>query len=154
MGRVKYVKGATVKTNECNDYYYIGDYTDLHCLQLHALRPTRRGRSLRRNRTQRHIRGARYNLVLDDVRHHGAGQDVEHRKREGDEEGEAAGLYPVSYTHLDVYKRQDDLRRLPVGHLLEGLQALDGDNAFARGCLVNHANALGLGLLHLSLIHI
>lgn len=30
MGRVKYVKGATVKTNECNDYYYIGDYTDLH----------------------------------------------------------------------------------------------------------------------------
>lgn len=30
VGRVKYVKGATVKTNECNDYYYIGDYTDLH----------------------------------------------------------------------------------------------------------------------------
>ena len=24
------MKGATVKTNECNDYYYIGDYTDLH----------------------------------------------------------------------------------------------------------------------------
>ena len=30
VGRVKYVKGATVKTSECNDYYYIGDYTDLH----------------------------------------------------------------------------------------------------------------------------
>ena len=27
VGRVKYVKGATVKTNECNDYYYIGDYS-------------------------------------------------------------------------------------------------------------------------------
>lgn len=30
VGRVKYVKGATVKTSECNEYYYIGDYTDLH----------------------------------------------------------------------------------------------------------------------------
>lgn len=30
IGRVKYVKGAKVATNECNDYYYIGDYTDMH----------------------------------------------------------------------------------------------------------------------------
>ena len=30
VGRVKFVKGATVKTSECNEYYYIGDYTDLH----------------------------------------------------------------------------------------------------------------------------
>ena len=30
IGRVKYVKGATVATNQCNDYYYIGDYTDMH----------------------------------------------------------------------------------------------------------------------------
>lgn len=30
VGRVKYVKGASVATNECNDYYYIGDYTDMH----------------------------------------------------------------------------------------------------------------------------
>lgn len=30
VGRVKYVKGATVKTSECDEYYYIGDYNDLH----------------------------------------------------------------------------------------------------------------------------
>ena len=30
IGRVKYVKGASVNTDECNDYYYIGDYTDMH----------------------------------------------------------------------------------------------------------------------------
>jgi len=30
IGRVKYVKGATVATNECDDYYYIGDFTDMH----------------------------------------------------------------------------------------------------------------------------
>lgn len=30
VGRVKYVPGATVKTSECNEYYYIGDYSDLH----------------------------------------------------------------------------------------------------------------------------
>lgn len=30
VGRVKYVPGATVKANECDEYYYIGDYTDLH----------------------------------------------------------------------------------------------------------------------------
>jgi hypothetical protein len=26
IGRVKYVKGATVKTNECDEYFYVGDY--------------------------------------------------------------------------------------------------------------------------------
>lgn len=30
IGRVKYVKGKTVKTNECDEYYYIGDYHDMH----------------------------------------------------------------------------------------------------------------------------
>lgn len=30
IGRVKYEKGATVKTDECNDYFYIGNYTDMH----------------------------------------------------------------------------------------------------------------------------
>lgn len=30
IGRVKYEKGATVKTNECDEYYYIGDFTDMH----------------------------------------------------------------------------------------------------------------------------
>ncbi|SMG12789.1 hypothetical protein [Sphingobacterium psychroaquaticum] len=31
IGRVKYVKGKTVKTNECDEYYYIGKgYTDMH----------------------------------------------------------------------------------------------------------------------------
>jgi hypothetical protein len=30
IGRVKYVKGKTVSTNECESYYYIGDYTDMH----------------------------------------------------------------------------------------------------------------------------
>ena len=30
VGRVKWVKGATVKTSECDEYYYIGDYADLH----------------------------------------------------------------------------------------------------------------------------
>lgn len=31
VGRVKYVKGKTIKTNECNEYYFIGgDYTELH----------------------------------------------------------------------------------------------------------------------------
>ena len=30
IGRVKYVKGKTVKTDECQEYYYIGDYTDMH----------------------------------------------------------------------------------------------------------------------------
>lgn len=30
IGRVKYQKGKTVKTDECNEYYYIGDYTDMH----------------------------------------------------------------------------------------------------------------------------
>lgn len=30
VGRVKFKKGATVCTNECNDYYYIGDFTDIH----------------------------------------------------------------------------------------------------------------------------
>lgn len=30
VGRVKYEKGKTVKTSECNEYYYIGNYTDLH----------------------------------------------------------------------------------------------------------------------------
>lgn len=39
-------------------------------------------------------------VILDDVRHHGAGQDVEHRKREGDEDGEAAGLYHRRAGHI------------------------------------------------------
>lgn len=30
IGRVKYEKGKTVKTNECQEYYFIGDYTDMH----------------------------------------------------------------------------------------------------------------------------
>ncbi len=30
VGRVKWVKGAKVKTSECDEYYYIGDYNDLH----------------------------------------------------------------------------------------------------------------------------
>ncbi len=30
IGRVKYEKGKTVKTNECNEYYYIGNYHDMH----------------------------------------------------------------------------------------------------------------------------
>lgn len=30
VGRVKYEKGKTVKTDECQEYYYIGDFTDLH----------------------------------------------------------------------------------------------------------------------------
>jgi hypothetical protein len=30
IGRVKYQKGASINTNECADYFYIGDYTDMH----------------------------------------------------------------------------------------------------------------------------
>lgn len=30
IGRVKYVKGKTVKTNECDEYYYIGEYDSMH----------------------------------------------------------------------------------------------------------------------------
>lgn len=30
VGRVKYVEGATVKADACDEYYYIGRYTDLH----------------------------------------------------------------------------------------------------------------------------
>ncbi|MDE7407153.1 MAG: hypothetical protein K2M76_01930, partial [Muribaculaceae bacterium] len=30
VGRVKYVKDATVPTDKCDEYYYIGDYTDMH----------------------------------------------------------------------------------------------------------------------------
>lgn len=30
IGRVKYEKGKTVRTDECNEYYYVGDYTDVH----------------------------------------------------------------------------------------------------------------------------
>ena len=53
-------------------------------------------------------------------------------------------LTPVSYTHLDVYKRQDQL-----GLVLKGLVDLNdrtGDGA--------HQVAGGLDALHLSLIHI
>lgn len=30
VGRVRYAEGRTVKANECDEYYYIGRYTDLH----------------------------------------------------------------------------------------------------------------------------
>lgn len=30
IGRVKYAKGTTVPTDKCDEYYYIGDYTNMH----------------------------------------------------------------------------------------------------------------------------
>ena len=30
IGRIKYVKGKTAKTNECQEYYYIGNFPDMH----------------------------------------------------------------------------------------------------------------------------
>ena len=63
---------------------------------------------------------------------------------------------PVSYTHLDVYKRQDQLHALPLrrgGNAVSG--GVRGPGFQPRGTLIKADELVGVGQLELlSLIHI
>ena len=54
------------------------------------------------------------------------------------------GILPVSYTHLDVYKRQPTPNNLKQAEMPEGAVVFDNDNGTAPGLAVE-----GLSLIHI-----
>ena len=57
---------------------------------------------------------------------------------------------PVSYTHLDVYKRQDKLRPGGVMALITSKGTMDKENSAVRKYIAQRADLLGACLLYTS----
>ena len=75
-------------------------------------------------------------------------------KKNGKSELSAAlGIYhPVSYTHLDVYKRQPQYLPWGISFLDEGLTAERSDYIVIGGYPSDGKTALALSLIHISLV--